>query len=239
MRRRGAEQRGFTLIEIVIALAILAALVTVTYNALNGLLRIKQYVDDRRVSQAIANSILLRMTRELQLADPETALLPPAQNLTERYPRNFNLSAEPAKIGQGQHGDSIKFMARGAGQYVLGTPGYSDVVQISYRVAEDSDQQSGPIQTYVLVREETPAIRPYERAYEKTMRFPVTAKLLELGFRFYDAANDRWVDNWGTNELVGLPVMVELNLAILTPDGRTERFITAVPLRGSQSQQQF
>ena len=71
-RLKRANQRGFTLIELTLAISVLAVMVMLNYKTLRGLIEAKLALDDKRDGMYIANSLLTRMARELQLIVPTT-----------------------------------------------------------------------------------------------------------------------------------------------------------------------
>ncbi|MCB0310039.1 MAG: hypothetical protein KDD42_02310, partial [Bdellovibrionales bacterium] len=134
--------------------------------------------------------------------------------------------------------DSLTFMARGAAQYVMGSASYAPVVQITYRVAENPEAQIQDSSTpFVLVREETPNIRPIEHAFARTMVFPLTDRLVSLNFRYFGSSDPSldvadWENSWERTKRNGLPKMIEFSLTLVSPAGHLRTFTTAVPLRG-------
>ena len=229
-RRRPAASPGFTLIEVVLAILILAAMLTILYESLTQMLEMKQLLDDRRDSAAIAGAVLTRMTRELQLAYAQNALMPPRSEPDKRYPpRTFMLGEEKA-LDNDRRGDSITFLALEGGQYLPDGGTHSGLVQITYRVERDPEKRDSP--TYYLVREETPYQRPFEKAFKKTMIFPITTNLVGLKFSYFILDSGEWVSNWGSDEHVGLPAMVRFQVGIRSPAGRDDWFTTSVALRG-------
>ena len=229
--------RGFTLIEVVLAVSILAIIMGVTYSALNQIIRSKQVLDDSREVKAIVNSILLRMTRELQLAKAGVPLLPPRDKLDQFNKPSLNLVGDSLKLPNGQPGDSLTFIAAQGGQYLPdGSTNIGDV-QITYRVEEDPEQAGVKGRTFYLVREEVPYTRPAKKAYEQAMVFPVTNRLVSLSLRYFDRRSSRWVTTWGTGANVKLPKLIEFAVKIKSSSGSIESFRTAVALRSVDEQQ--
>ena len=227
--KRRLASSGFTIVEIIISITILVLVMSVAYSSLRQIIRSKQALDDTRDGRKLANAVLTRMTRELQLAYDGLPLLPPKDNLQQPYSNRINLISEPSDIG-GVATSTIVFLALEGGQYMPDGGGHSGVVQITYRVEKDPDDPEAD--TYWLIREETPYIRPPERAYrERTMIFPVIKSLTSLSFRFYDAASHSWLNKWGKDEHVRLPAVIEFTVAIRSPAGKVEEFTTAVPIR--------
>lgn len=229
--------RGFTLLEIVLALTILGIMMTVAYSALGSITTSKRALDDNRDIRAIANSVLIRLRRELQLAFNQLPLLPPRDDLEKRYPARINLIGEKGSLANGNPGDRITFMALEGGQYVPDGGTHSGVVQVTYRAA-DNPNATGAGADGVLVREEVPYQRPFEKAWDKAMVFPVTERLVSLEFAYYDEDDETWLDSWGgEGGKDGLPQMVRFTLALRAPSGKVQTYSTIVALRAGGSEE--
>ncbi len=227
---RSSQDRAFTLIEIVISLAILSIVVGITYSALNNIVLTKEILDDRRDSDRIAGAIINRISRELQLAFSGIPLLihPDTEKQTQLSSK-INLVGIQGTLSNGEPGDLISFVALEGGQYLPDGGAHSGVVQITYRVAEDPEDPDS--KTFYLVREEVPVMKPEEKAKEKLMVFPITKELLGLRFRYFDRENNEWATSWGSDNHLKLPSMVELQFKVMSPKGAVDTFTTAVALR--------
>lgn len=224
------RQSGFTLVELVIALGIFGIVMTVAYLSLTSITEAKQTLDDTRDVGQVADAVLSRMTRELQLAFAGLPLMPPPDNLGTPYSSKVNLIGEEDSLPNGMPGDRITFLAMEGGQYLPDGGAHSGVVQISYRAERDPDKPSNE-ESYYLVRQETPYTRPFDKAYQKTMIFPVTRDLVSLQFRYLEKNGDAWTGTWGKDANVNLPRLVHFTLQIRSPRGSIETFSTSVPLR--------
>ena len=245
-RRIRKCEHGLTLIEVVLAISILAVMITLNYQIVRSIIEAKQILDDRRDGMFIANSILTRLSRELQLAIGDRSLLPacgsaqaqPAQAAGSGQPQGQQQSAprlvltgEQGSSGSAGRGDSITFLAREAGQYVPDGGTHSGVVQISYRVEPNPDAKNSAEPTFLLIRDELPYSRPVERACEKAIRFPITQNLLSLELKYFDRRNNEWVDAWNNDRSGRLPAMIQFSIKLLTPAGQVETYTSAVPLK--------
>ncbi|NMC61976.1 MAG: prepilin-type N-terminal cleavage/methylation domain-containing protein [SAR324 cluster bacterium] len=229
VRRR---ERGFTLIEIVIAVSILVVIMTTAYATLTQIIRCKKVLDDSRESKTIVNSILLRMTRELQLAKAGVRLLPDREDLNKINNSNLNLIGEAKLLPNKQNGDRITFVAAQGGQYLPDGSAHAGDVQISYRVEENPEEATNEGRSYYLVREELPYITPAKKAYEQAMIFPITDQLVSLSFRYFDGRTNKWVNSWGgTPNTMKLPKLIEFEVKIRSLNGKIEAFKTAVAIR--------
>ncbi len=65
---RSSSQSGLTLLEVILAISILAIMMSLNYRILVGIVEAKTAIDDKREGMFIANSVLTRISRELQLA---------------------------------------------------------------------------------------------------------------------------------------------------------------------------
>lgn len=229
---------GFTLIEVIIAISILSMILSIAYSALNQIISSKRMLDDRRDAGLIADAVLLRMTRELQLIyldeTGRVLLLPPRDKVDEKVPPNATIIGEPSKLDNGEPGDSIKFLALEGGQYLPDGGTHSGIVQISYRVEPDPDQQRGSQATYYLIRDETPYKTDPKEAYKDSMIFPVTANLVSLGFEYYDQEKEEWATTWGEENKRKLPSMIRFSISMRSPAGVVETYATAVPIRAAR-----
>jgi len=85
------DQKGFTLVEIVVAISILTIMLGIAFDALFQIGRTKRALDDERDAALVANAVLGRMTRELQLIADQTALLPPREDMNKLYGRDTSI----------------------------------------------------------------------------------------------------------------------------------------------------
>jgi prepilin-type N-terminal cleavage/methylation domain-containing protein len=231
---------GFTLIEVTLAIAILSVMVLLNYQTIRGLIEAKLLLDDKRDGMFIANSVLTRFAREIQLASGDRPLLPACDSLgpvpvgaaaanatpaPNSGPRLL-FKAEEDSMGQGP---TLTFMAKEAGQYIPDGGTHSGIVQITYRVAEDPDQKGARERTLLLVREEVPYRLPATKACAGVIRFPITKNLVSLSFQFYDKKNQEWSASWTDQKSTRLPSVVQFSLTLATPQGQ-EIYTTAVPI---------
>ena len=243
-----SKQNGFTLIEIIIALAILSIMVTVAYKMLQSVIESKDVLDDARDGMFIGNSVLNRLSREFQLAESGIPLLPscdsvsgPAQNNpstaqtspTPAQVSGINLVGEEKSVDSGR-GDTITFVAKEAGQYVPDGGTHTGRVQITYRVEKDPDQSGNKDQTYLLIRDEMPYQRPVKKACESAIHFPITKDLLGFELNYFNKRTNEWSTAWGSGQNIKLPSMIQFTVRLRSPDGQIMNHTTAVALKSEQ-----
>lgn len=225
---------GFTLLELVFALLIFALMLSFAYGGLTSVMRTKGLLDDSREARSITNSILLRLTRELQLASAGQPLMPRPDEVGGEGRRATRLLGERERLRNDQRGDSITFTATEGGQYVMDGSTHTGLVQITYRVEEDPEQRGEKDATYYLIRDETPYKRPFDKAFEQTMTFPVTKQLEAFELYYFDPDKGQWVDEWSAENNASMPAMIQFTVKIRTPSGKRESFTTAVPVRSRE-----
>ena len=226
-RPNNHQQSGFTLVEVAIAVGILAVMGVINYNMIMNLVESKVEIDDQRQSVFVANSVLGRLTRELQLAGKEAKLLPPCDNPTGP-PQNAVLLGQNG--GQGSEGPSITFSAKDAGQHIHNGSSHSGIVQITYRVAPDPEKKGDKDAGLMLIREEIPNRQPFDLACKDAIRFPITTQLVNLEIKFYDKASNEWLSEWNSQKGANLPTIVQFTLWLKSDRGRITSYTSAVKL---------
>jgi prepilin-type N-terminal cleavage/methylation domain-containing protein len=223
---------GFTFLEVVIAISILAVIMGVTYSSLNQIIRSKKILDDARDGKAIADSILIRMTREFQQAASNQTLLPPRTKLNQPYPGSPKLYAERKKTDSGQELTSITFITL-AQPTLRSEPQFqSEYIQVTYRVEPDPEDPNK--QRLRLIREEVPLLSPPATAYKRALAFPVSQDIVQFEFLFYDFNKEAWVESWGKSRNYKLPPLVELLFSIRSPLGSIQTYSTVIALPKSK-----
>lgn len=225
-----SSQAGLTLLEVTLAVAILAVMMALNYKVIMGLVKAKAVVDDQRDGLYIANSVLTRISRELQLAVKTSAAIQcdtsaPPQSGTPPIFFSEQKSEREART------DSLTFLAREAGQYVPDGGTHSGLVQITYRVEQDPDQKDSNNATLLLVRDEVPIGRNQEKACASAIRFPITKNLTSLEFQFFDKRNNEWLQEWAGPRAFSLPSIVQFKVGLRTAQGTSQTYTSAVAIR--------
>ena len=233
--------------EVIIAIGILAVMMTINYRILKGITQAKKLIEDRREGMYIANSVITRLTREIQLAVKEP-IMPKCSTVSASNPRGAlddqasedrtgtGSGATPYLIGTtGIGGTSLTFIAKEAGQYVPDGGTHSGLVQITYRVDQDPEQKGLEDASLALVREEIPKIRPITKACSSILVFPITTKLVTLQFRYFDNRQRTWVDSWDSQRAGRLPEMIQFTIALRSPAGAVQSYSAAVRINSANS----
>lgn len=231
-RRSLQTQGGFTLIEITIAISILAVMFILNYQIIKGLIESKIEVDDKREAIFIANSVITRLTRELQLAVAKPKLAPPCDS-PNAPPSPYSLIGEDGSSGQSGKGTSITFTAKEAGQFIPGGTTHTGAVQITYRLEPDPDQKGDKNAPLLLIREEIPNRRPYDLACKDVIRFPISNRVVNLEFKYYDKAGG-WENGWSGGRANNLPEIIQFSITLKSPRGALATYTSAVKLTSAK-----
>lgn len=212
------NQRGFTFVEIVLAISILAIMVTVTQSILLQMMRGKRTLDELRDSGLILNNITNRLNRELSLAQQESLPIETECNSNTITEGNKIFLCGEMKEKKEFRQDSISFMSRKAKQYLRGkyiskSKQLSDLVYIRYRVEKGEREKGESIgdDKYWLIRDEVPVINK-ELQNDYKMTFPLIKDILEFKVRYYNSDDEAWQDTWDSRDK--LPSLIEFKLKI-------------------------
>jgi prepilin-type N-terminal cleavage/methylation domain-containing protein len=238
-----AKSAGFTLVEVILAIGILAIMMTINYRILKGITQAKKLIEDRREGMYIANSVITRLTREIQLAVKEP-ILPKCSTISASNPGGAlddesggdpsNPGTSPFLLGKsGINGTSLTFLAKEAGQYVPDGGTHSGIVQITYRIENDPQQQGVENAGLALVREEIPKIKPMTKACNAVLVFPITTNLVSLQFRYFDPRQRAWTDVWDTQRVGRLPEMVQFTISLRSPAGEIQTYSSTVRINSA------
>jgi len=195
-RRR---RRGFTLIEVIISIAILAAITTLLFGAFSALKRSKDGLSRVQDRQREARLAMARITRELQSA-----------YLSAHMPLNQALLVQKTifKSERGTPADRLDFTAF-ANRRLDKNSHVSDQCELSYFGSPNPD---GSGTTDLVRRIDT------EIDLEPTRggRIEVLATDIDLfDLQYLDAQTGQWQENWDTTQTTGQPDRLPLQVRII------------------------
>lgn len=209
------DSRGLTLLEVVVASAILSLVLAALYTVFSRTLASKRVAEERAARARAAHIVLLRIAEDLQ--------------------GSFPLAAD----GEGFRGEtrqveafptaSLSFVS--AAQTALTARGMAgDLRRVAYHLVPDPLEPS----YYQLVRGVQLDIRADQDAADEAV--PLLPQVRGLRVRFFDG--QRWLEEWGGGTTRGrLPRAVEVTLYVGGPAGtEVSAFSTAVdlPLAGGR-----
>ncbi len=211
---------GFTLIEVLVAVALLAVIGMLTWQALGSATASKERSETRDRSWGGANLALSRMTSELQMAVlfTNTDWLGSSPSGEQRTKQAF--------IGKNTGDqDSLTFCSAAHTRYLKDVK-ESDLAEVGYFLESNADE--GP---FVLKKRE--ASPPDEVPEEGGTVTTILTGIHEMNFRYFDSIKNEFVDEWDSTQIDHfnkLPRAVEVELILQDPvdeEGRL-RFKTMV-----------
>ena len=225
MKRRRSSQRGMTLLEILVSLAILAMVSTLIYGAFDGMQRARTGIARIGDRYHQGRQALARMSREIQSA---FLSLQQPQLYTAALRTQIFLGTDS---GTNDRLDFTSFSHK----RLLRNVHESDQNELSYFIARDPERSD----KYDLVRREQKEIDldPTKGGVVSVLCEDVTA----FDVQYLEPLNDTWLDSWDSSQQASqytfnrLPLQVRIQLTLKGGEGdRLIRLSTKVAL-GMQS----
>lgn len=217
--------RGFTLIEVVVALGILAMISAMVYSAFDGAVDLREaaQVDEETVDGG--RVAIARMSREIRMAflDPRIYSATAGQlqggTLTETYKTLFK--------GEDDGGNSKITFTSFSHLRLYHDSREGDQTELTWWLEPD-DGGNG---LYKLMHRESPRIDedPEKGGIDEVLAYGVR----EFRLRYYDFRKEEWQTEWdsdGTDYKGRLPKAVEINLILEDPDEIAHPYHTKVYL---------
>jgi general secretion pathway protein J len=220
--RRRDEARGFTLLEVLIAMVILAIVLTTAYRVFSSSYSALHQLDPDQDLFHTARVILDRMTDEIQ-----SAYYRPDLGYTGFVGEDDENEQAPW--------DSLSFSAMANFYWIKRIEGIkeSDFLKIYYTLIQDEENEEKTL----LIRRQDPALGPFEgdideAASELRGVHLLTDNVWGVDFRYFDGSE--WVDDWNSDETKKAPRAVEVKLILKTDDGQRVPFYSVIPIGVSQ-----
>lgn len=216
MRRAGSpgtrarRQRGMTLIEVMVALAMFAAVGALLYGGFSQTSRAKQVLNTQLDRYHELRVGLERMVRELSMAYMSTHYNPLSSLRTMRT----------TFIGKDSgFGDRIDFTAVSHTR-VYRDAKESDQEEISYFITDDAKGEKKVLARRVQAR---PDDKPEEGGRIEVL----ISDVLDFELEYLDQASWEWVESWdavqGSGQTNRLPAQVKIRVTIPGVGGKTKR----------------
>jgi general secretion pathway protein J len=199
MMAQRRHRRGFTLIEVIISIAILAAITSLLFGAFSALKRSKDGLSRVQDRQREARLAMARITRELQSA-----------YLSAHMPLNQALLVQKTifKSERGSPADRLDFTAF-ANKRLDKNAHVSDQCELSYFGSPNPD---GSGTTDLVRRIDT------ELDLEPTRgcKIEVLATDIDLfDLQYLDAQSGQWQESWDTTQTTGQPDRLPLQVRVI------------------------
>lgn len=196
------NSKGFTLLEMLIAIAIVAMVMLVSYQVTSRMLRTKKRIETRQELFHSARVGLEKMVQDISMA--------------------FLLKGK-AHLGDDQGSDQLKTVFKGdendlyfvsmSHLRLFSTSYESETAEVGYKIEKDPDGGDG----YVLMRRESKFI---DRNPEEGGRWIVIAdRVKKIELEYYDDKKNEWQTSWNseTEQNDRLPEAVRIRLALQHP----------------------
>ncbi len=244
-----AHPSGFTLIELMVALAILAIMLTAIYAAFSSAITAMRESRQQDDTLQVGRLVMERIANDLAMAFYRTD----AQR--RKNPTHAFIGRDDERDDYAR--DRLDFTAAGRPLAHDDTPG-SDVAELSYYIDDtytgrtvDDPYGSGGL----LVRREDP-LPDDDFRHGGTLRI-LAENVVALNFRYKEPGpdvglrtrveetkdeeeeaeeeEDKWHDTWNTEKEQSLPELVEVTMTIRDREGRDHTFGTTVLLHPYQA----
>ena len=200
--RSRVRSRGLTLVEVLVALAVLAMIGVLLYGAFDSLSHGKKAESQRGDRARQGRQAMLRMTREIQSAF-----------LSMHNPANVALQTRVvAFVGQNsQPFDRLDFQGF-VHRRIEANSHESDQAEIGYFASTDPDVEG---KTDLVRREQTPVDMDAKRGGIVNV---LCEDIEAFDIRYLDPQTSLWVETWDTTQALGqqnrLPLEVRLTLTL-------------------------
>jgi type II secretory pathway pseudopilin PulG len=214
--RRPARRRaaGFTVMELLLALAIVVTMTTLLWGAFAQTLRIKRSADDAQDRFHTISLALDRMARDLGMAYLSLNELP---SIIDRRTYFVYTASMPVRLDFSYFGH----------QHLYRDAREGDTAIVSYYLAPDPVDR----QRQNLMRRESRRLVT-SPDLQKTMgeSYIICPDVVSLKITFFDARQQEWREDWNTNSADGqpnrLPWRVHIELGVRMETGQVTVFST-------------
>lgn len=219
------NSKGFTLIEILIAIFIFSVVLTTIYTSYTGTFRVIDETESQAKTYRMA-----RIAMERILEDLESVYIPEREENTksgEESFKQFQFVGEDREI-KGRCADTLRFISR-AHINLSGQEQDLGAAEIGYYVKENGEGED-----FALYRIDRPVFEEALPSEEETGGFVLCERLVSVNFTYYEE-NDKVVENWDSASDAlkdKIPKMVSISLEFVnSTDPETPfRFMTSVAL---------
>ena len=204
------KERGFTLIEIMVAMAITAVLLTILYQSFGATIRATEIVDQETDIYRMARISLSVMTEELG-----------STYWSANQPNTFFSGTK----------DSLRFTSLSANQYGVGVEG-PELTAIYYYLEAIPEESSGVLLNFLIHEEEVNLLSLSSESLQRS-ELGERVEVFELSY----FGKGSWVESWDAGDRKRLPQAVEIRLSIKGSDDRIYEFFTrvAIPIASEQA----
>ncbi|MSQ00704.1 MAG: prepilin-type N-terminal cleavage/methylation domain-containing protein [Myxococcales bacterium] len=199
------NRRGFTLLEVVVAIGILAMIGMLTLETLSSALDTRDVLEEEDAANQSARVALDRLRRDLRLA-----YLTENTSAVNTYRTQF--------IGKNDDPDQLWFTTL-SHHRMYRESRECDQTEVTYWTEDDPTMDGAK----VLLRREAPRI-DHEPENDGLIS-PLAYHLKDINYRYINPKTNTWLDEWdstGVDTANSLPRAVQIALVFLVPDPEEE-----------------
>ncbi len=199
--------RGFTLIEVLLAVVILAVILTVIYGSFSTAERNVTQAEETRDATDTVRTLLAKLTEDLANAYYNPGMIITSPNARAGVnPTILYGKKDEAGVGE----DTV----RRDSLYLTTLTNFprpdskeTELLEVGYYFKEKPDGSG-----YSLFRSEKRELGPDAPPLEGGVEYEITDRIEGLQFRYYNGTT--WLDAWDTRTMTRLPKIVELALVL-------------------------
>ena len=213
MTARRTTSAGFTMIELMLAMAIFAFLTTIMWSSFSQTANSKKVIQSEQERAHSVRVALMRMARELEIA-----YLSDNENTAISRRRTFFAASSRAAV------DEVTF-ASFAHQRLRAGAAEGDSTLISYFGETDPDDR----RVLNLMRRETRRLQAEDPSTLVGEAYILCPDVTRVKFAFYDHRKKEWQTDWSTLEASGtpyLPAHVRITLTVIDERGKEVSYST-------------
>jgi general secretion pathway protein J len=212
--RRRPAQAGFTLIEVLLALAILGFIMTLLWGTFTQTANVKKRAEAIQDRTHAARVALMRMSREIEMA-----FLSDSENPSLQERRTMFVSTSHPDV------DELHFSWFGRQRLRLDVP-ETDTSVVMYYAESDPEERS----VTNLMRRETRRLEVADPRNVPGEAYVLCPGISHVKFAFYDYKRKEWREEWntmGADGLQYLPTHVRITLSIYDEKGQEQVFTSS------------
>jgi general secretion pathway protein J len=215
---RSRAQRGFTLLEVMLAITIMGFIMALLWGSFSRTVQIKQRTEAGQDRLHAARVAMMRMTREIEMAYMSNSF-----NIGLQERRTMFIASPHADY------DELRFSWFGH-QRLRADAAESDTGVVMYYAEPDPNDRS----TMNLVRRETRRLQQLDPKIIPGEAYVLCPGVTRVKFQFYDYKKKEWKDEWNTMGADGLPYLpshVRVTLGLIDERGREMTFTSAARIQ--------
>jgi general secretion pathway protein J len=213
MRRRLDAQRGFTLLEVMLALAILTFITTIMWGTFSQTSTNKRAIEAAQDRLHTVRVALTRMSRELEMA-----YISASENTALANRRTF-------LVGSSHQGVDDLAFSTFAHQRLRAGLAEGDTSVVSYFGERDPDDR----RVLNLMRKETRRLQAEDPKTLPGEAYVLCPDVSRVKFEYYDAKLKAWQNEWNTLNATGtqyLPGQIRITLTVIDERGQEVSYST-------------